>query len=87
MNCDIECEHIATGEDWNKWVGKGVACPPEYPLGTIFIVQGDTWQCIDRGEAIIVNPDGSIWLDFLNLGMPYPIAWGSVRTVEIRRPK
>jgi hypothetical protein len=51
------------------------------------MVMGDEWKCIDRGEAIVVNSDGSIWLDFLNLGMPYPIAWGSVRTVEVKRVK
>ena len=85
INCDTECEHIATGDDWHAWVGKGVACPVEYPLGTVFIVMGDRWECIDRGEAIVVNSDGSIWLDFLNLGMPYPIAWGTVRTVEVLR--
>lgn len=85
MNCDVECEHLANGDDWQKWEGKGLACPSRYPLGTVFVIMGEEWQCVDRGEAIVVNKDGTIWLDMLVYGMPYGMAWGSVRTVEIRR--
>lgn len=84
INCDYECEHIANGDGWQKWVGKGVACPVEYPLGTVFIIMGKEWTCVDRGDAIVRNNDGSIWLDLLVLGMPDSLAWGSIRTVEVR---
>lgn len=85
INCDYECEHIANGDDWKTWVGKGLACPMQYPLGTVFVVMGEEWTCVDRGEAIVVNQDGTIWLDLLVSGMPYGIPWGSVRTVEVRK--
>jgi hypothetical protein len=84
INCDYECAHLANGDRWQKWVGKGLACPLEYPLGTIFVVRGQEWVCIDRGERIVVNPDGTIWLDLLMPFMPHDVAWGSVFTVEVR---
>lgn len=85
INCDYECEHIANGDDWKLWVGKGLACPSEYPLGTIFLIIGIEWQCVDRGDAIVKNSDGSIWLDLLLSKMPDGLAWGSIRIVEVRR--
>lgn len=84
INCDYECAHLANGDRWQKWVGKGLACPLEYPLGTIFVVRGQEWVCIDRGERIVVNSDGTIWLDLLLPFMPHDLAWGSVFTVEVR---
>jgi hypothetical protein len=85
INCDYECEHIANGDDWKTWVNKGLACPSEYPLGTVFLVMGKEWQCVDRGDAIVKNSDGSIWLDLLLSKMPDGLAWGSIRIVEVRR--
>ncbi|HVN55223.1 MAG TPA: hypothetical protein VMT46_12895 [Anaerolineaceae bacterium] len=87
INCDYECEHIANGDVWQKWVGKGVACPTRYPLGTIFVIMGDEWECVDRGEAIVIKKDGSIWLDMLLPAMPKGVAWGAIQPVEIRRLK
>jgi len=86
INCDHECEHIANGDEWKQWVSKGLACPPHYSLGTVFVINGDHWVCVDRGEAIVVNEDGSIWLDLLVPTMPYGLAWGSIQTVEVQRP-
>lgn len=37
---------------------KSVACPKKYPLGTQFVINGQTMRCRDRGGAIIEN--GSI---------------------------
>jgi hypothetical protein len=85
MNCDYECAHIANGDRWQKWVGIGVACPIRYPLGTVFVIMGSEWKCVDRGEAIVVNPDGSIWLDMLLPQMPKGIAWGTIQLVEVHR--
>ncbi len=87
INCDYECEHIANGDVWQKWVGRGVACPTIYPLGTVFVIMGNEWECVDRGEAIVVNRDGSIWLDLLLPTMPKGVAWGTIEPVEIRRIK
>jgi hypothetical protein len=85
MNCFHDCAHVANGDDWQNWVGTGLACPSIYPLGTVFMIMGEEWRCVDRGEAITVNKDGTIWLDLLISRMPYGLAWGAVRSVEIRR--
>ncbi|MEN6410619.1 MAG: hypothetical protein ABFD44_13020 [Anaerolineaceae bacterium] len=85
MNCDVECEHLANADDWQQWVGKGVACPGEYELGTVFVIMGQKWKCVDRGGAIVINADGSIWLDMLMPYMPYGIAWGTVSEVRVIR--
>lgn len=85
MNCDVECEHLANTDDWQQWVGEGVACPGEYELGTVFVIMGQKWQCVDRGGAIVTNADGSIWLDMLMPYMPYGIAWGTVSEVRVIR--
>lgn len=85
MNCDVECEHLANMDDWQQWVGKGVACPIEYDIGTVFVIRGQKWTCVDRGGAIITNEDGSIWLDMLMPYMPYGIAWGTLSDVRVIR--
>ncbi len=85
INCDYECEHLANGDIWQKWNGTGIACPEEYSLGTEFIIMGDEWKCVDRGDAIVTNPDGTIWLDMLTPYMPYGLGWGAVKQVEVIR--
>jgi hypothetical protein len=87
MNCFHDCLHVANGDAWQKWVDIGLACPSIYPLGTVFMIMGEEWTCVDRGEAITVDKDSTIWLDLLVSRMPYGLAWGSVRSVEVRRLK
>jgi hypothetical protein len=43
---------MASGEPWQEWVDKAIACAPQYPFGTIFVIEGRAWVCKDRGGAI-----------------------------------
>lgn len=65
INCNDNCNDIATGESWVGYVGQIVACPTEFPIGTVFHIEGRDYECRDRGGAIITEPDGRIWLDIL----------------------
>ena len=69
-NCAVaknnECvSRMASGHSWKKWVGRAVACPEEYPFGTVFIIDGRRWVCMDRGGAITRINNNTIWLDLL----------------------
>lgn len=70
VNCanfvDGKCiSNMANGEGWEQYMNTGiVACPPEYPFGTIFVIEEVSYICKDRGGAIQVD-DGLIWLDVL----------------------
>lgn len=69
-NCAVvrngECvSRMASGQPWQNWAGKAVACPPEFPFGTIFIIDGRHWVCLDRGGAITRINENTIWLDML----------------------
>lgn len=57
--------HTASGEHWQDWVGQGAACPPEWPFGTVIIMGGHEWVCIDRGSAVKHTSDGRPIVDFL----------------------
>lgn len=86
INCDGECKYTAsgikilneknepTGEYW--WNGEmgGVACPKNYPFGTIFEVHfpdntTGVFVCIDRGGKVKTY-DGIVRLDVLSLRPP-----------------
>ncbi len=55
---------MASGLRWQDYVGYAIACPPEWSFGTKLVVDGKTWECLDRGGKIqIVN--GIAWVDFL----------------------
>ena len=56
---------MASGQPWQNWVGRAVACPKEYPFGTVFIIDGKRWVCLDRGEAVTRVNHNTIWLDML----------------------
>jgi hypothetical protein len=67
---------LANGEDYHVWYGRALACPPEYPIGTVFRVYlpvelARDWVCLDRGGAVV----GDI-LDFL-LRYPDQVPWGA----------
>ena len=86
-NCDNnydppECRYLATGETWQGWVGRALACPFEFPLGTVFRINGDDWVCKDRGG--MVNMIGGIpVLEFLAPEMPYGLKWFGIGYYEI----
>jgi len=67
---------LSSGDDYRDWYGRALACPNEYPIGTIYRVYlpaelaGD-WVCLDRGGAVV----GDI-LDFL-LRYPDQVPWGA----------
>lgn len=63
---------MAAGNDAREWYGRALACPPEFPLFTEFIVTGSRFGladgrfvCMDRGGAVIVKKDGTVVLDLL----------------------
>lgn len=76
---------MANGERWENWIGKAVACPAEFPFGTIFVLPGgERFVCKDRGGAIITENDGTIWLDLLVFEPPVP--YGTVVEVKVVYP-
>lgn len=70
INCDSDCSTMANGESWKPYIGKSLACPVEFPFGTLFKVSGRVWVCKDRG-GMILERDGAYWVDFLYPQMPY----------------
>lgn len=74
---------MSSGEHWQDWVDKAIACPPEFAFGTTFILpDGSSWVCMDRGGAIQTLWDGTIWLDLLTEHAMVP--YGSIMTVYIQ---
>lgn len=72
VNCDADCERMASGLAWQEHVGHAVACPVEFPLFTRFITNWGEFTCLDRGGAITFLDDGTFWLDFLEEEQRYP---------------
>jgi len=60
---------MSSGERWEYYRDRAVACPDEYPFGTKVYAFGREWICLDRGGAIISTPDGD-WIDFLTPNPP-----------------
>jgi hypothetical protein len=73
---------MASGLRWEDYVERAVACPAEFPFGTLFVIDSQVWTCLDRGGAIVRWADGSIWLDELTpkAKMPY----GNLVDVEVK---
>jgi len=72
---------MASGEAWQDWVGKAVACPIGYPFWTkIILPGGEEFYCLDRGGGIVGN-----WFDLL-VEIP-PVAYGSVIDVWVVFPE
>lgn len=81
INCRAgDCSTVANGDKWEKWVGRGLACPVDFALGTKFYVDDQEWVCVDRGSKIVMK-NGKPWLDFLTA---YPAhGYGSVISVQV----
>lgn len=82
INCDTingvqDCLHLANGDEYIYWVGRGMACPAEWPFGTQIEIMGQVWECVDRGGAIVAE-DGIYWVDLLYPYMPLNVYWGAV---------
>jgi hypothetical protein len=57
INCDHDCNHMASGDITWAWTGGqngryAAACPAEWPFGTRFHYAGTTYECRDRGGWI-----------------------------------
>lgn len=80
INCDPEsrCDTMANGVSWKNQVGTVCACPVMMPFGTEITFNGFTFTCADRGGAIVLNEDGSYWIDVLYPGLPSGYHWGDL---------
>lgn len=88
INCDHttgDCLHMADGNQYIDYVGRTVACPSDWPLGSKLLIAGGWYQCRDRGGAIVMAPDGAFWVDIL---YPYnPVGyWGIEVEAILNKP-
>ncbi|MDH5506233.1 MAG: hypothetical protein OEZ02_03315 [Anaerolineae bacterium] len=83
-NCRGECIYMASGLPWKDYVGYAVACPAEFPFGTLIRHNGKVYECLDRGGAIKMLDDGTFWIDFLEKTQRYPF-W-TILPIEIDFP-
>lgn len=75
-----DIDHVSTGEHWAGYVGKWIACPKVWPIGSLVKIDGLIFRCSDGGGAIVQNEDGSYWVDLL---YPYlPDGWWYGRRVD-----
>ncbi len=91
INCDMvdgvpECEYMANGEMVRDYIGEAVACPAEFPFGTVFKIWEEFYTCRDRGGAIIRVDADTVWLDILYPYMPHNAVWGQVMPVDVWLP-
>lgn len=66
---------MASGEPWEDWVDKAIACPLEWEFGTRLVIAGRDWVCMDHGGAIVIQ-DSIAWVDMLTPEALY--AYGTV---------
>jgi len=70
-----QCHASLYGKEWQEWVGVGLACPMEWPLGTEWHIPalGKTFICVDRGGAIqrLDDQHRSAFVDLLQPDIPY----------------
>ena len=72
---------MASGLPWQDYVGRAVACPPEWNFGTLVILPGgETFECLDRGGKIKYDR-GYAWIDLLVTEAP--VAFGTLLEVII----
>jgi len=71
----------ASGDRWQDWVGRGIACPPSWPFGSEVYAFGSWWTCVDRGR-MVQYVGGVPYLDFL-VSQPH-LGHGTLVQVEVR---
>ena len=91
INCDkidgvLECEHMANGQEVKYFIGEAVACPVEFPFGTVVKIWGGYYTCRDRGGAIVKISDNLYWFDVLFPTMPAYKDWGALADVQVWYP-
>ena len=74
---------MASGLRWQDWVGRAVACPKEWPFGTVVVLDRQHWECLDRGGKIKFV-DGIAWVDFLTNSPTYK--YGALVDVQVIFP-
>ena len=72
--------NMASGEPWAPWMERACACPPEWAFGTVVVLDGQRWTCMDRGGKIKFV-DSVPWVDFLTRTPQY--AYGQIIEVEV----
>ena len=85
VNCSrfvngICISNMASGKPWTPWMERACACPPEWAFGTVVILDGQRWECQDRGGKI-KYVDGIPWVDFLTRTPQY--SYGQLVEVEV----
>lgn len=83
INCDYDCNYMASGQNPKDFIGIGWACDASIPFWTqIYIVELDIYgRCMDRGGAIVQDTDGLYWFDQL---IKFPmLPFGSSMTVHV----
>lgn len=74
---------MASGLPWQDYMDYAIACPRELDFGTKIVVEGRTWECLDRGGAITY--DGMYyWIDQLTQNPEY--AYGTIKEAVVIRP-
>lgn len=66
INCGGDCRFTANGSPTND-CEDCTACPPDLPFGTEIQLYGTDWECVDRGDSIVMR-DGVVRLDLLVTG-------------------
>ena len=84
VNCSrfvngICISNMASGKPWAPWMERACACPPEWAFGTVVVLDGQRWTCMDRGGKI-KYVDGIPWVDFLTRTPQY--SYGQLVEVE-----
>jgi hypothetical protein len=75
---------LANGERWETNFNIAVACPKEFPFGTVIILEdGSKWECKDRGGKIVFI-DNIPYIDFLVRAPQF--TFGSILEVTIIYP-
>jgi hypothetical protein len=74
---------MASGLSWQPYMDYAVACPKELPFKTKIIIEGRTWECLDRGGKIIF--DGTYyWVDQLTKNPQYK--YGTIMPALMVKP-
>lgn len=90
INCSryenqTDCSTLASGRRFADVVGIAVACPAEFPFGSVFIIDHYRFVCLDRGGAIVTQ-DGYSWIDILYPNLNKEYSWGQLVTGTVILP-
>lgn len=84
INCDYDCNTLASGFNTADYIGIGWACDQSIPFGTVLYFEelGIYGVCVDRGGMISFDSDkGGFWFD-QNIKVPL-LPYGTKLTVRV----